>query len=227
MKKVRSQIDNMLETLGCWVYDRPWKSLSLVGLLLIISLSFIPGTRIDVTTQGNFQKSDEVMQKYVEFRQQFGSDSAVVIAIHPHEIFDPVFLSKLRDLHTELEKEVPYLDEVTSLMNIAAIRAENNQLIIENLFENWPETDEDLKCIKDYVFNHSDYADNIISRDGKYTLILVRADAFLKEGDNEFQKEKNISEKKRKSPIGWFLKIYMAKKKAIDLNLKNLRQKQS
>lgn len=195
MTKIRTRIDDFLESMGYWIYDRPWKSLSILAVIFLLSVAAIPQLRIDVTTEGNFQKADEVLQKYIEFKKQFGSDSSVVIAIHPDEIFDPNFLSKLRDLHQELENEVPYLDEVTSLVNITAIKGNSSQLIVEDLMENWPESAEEIQTLRDYVFNHPDYVNNIISEDEKYTLILVRADAFLEEGGSDFLEESEPEEK--------------------------------
>ncbi|MBU3917149.1 MMPL family transporter, partial [bacterium] len=118
-------------------------------------------------------------------KRQFGSDTSVVIALKPVEIFNQEFLITLKSLHTELEEKVPYVDEVTSLINITAIRGESGELIIEDLFETWPETKEDIQRIKEYVFNHPDYVNNIISKDGVYTLILVRADVFMDENGKE------------------------------------------
>ncbi|MCP4296979.1 MAG: MMPL family transporter, partial [Proteobacteria bacterium] len=189
MKKLRAKIDQYMEEIAYWVYDRPWKMLTLIGLILIVSIGFLPSMKIDVTTEGNFQKADEALNRYIDFKKQFGSDTSVVIAANPAKIFDPEFLSTLRDLHNELEEEVPYLDEVTSLINIVAIRGENGGLVIEDLLENWPETEEELTRTKEYVYNHPDYVNNIISEKGDYTLIQVKADAFLEEGESDFEEE--------------------------------------
>ncbi len=209
MKELRAQIDNYLETIGYWIYDRPWRTLSLVAIFLIISVSFIPFVKIDVTTQGNFQKADIALKRYLDFKKQFGSDTSVVIALQPDEIFDREFLSTLKSLHTELEEEIPYLDEVTSLINITAIKGESGELVIEDLFENWPETEEDIQRIKKYVFNHPDYANNIVSEDGAYTVILVRADSFMDEGDENFLTEDESLDNKKEPSLFSKLKNHL------------------
>lgn len=197
MKTIRAKIDIFLEKFGYWVYDRPWKTISIIGLFLVISISFIPFVKIDVTTQGNFQKADEVLKRYADFKKQFGSDTSVVVALYPDNIFDLPFLKKLNQLHQELEEHVPYVDEVTSLINITAIKGEGGQLIIEDLFETWPENEAELQQIKAYVFNHPDYVNNIISKEGDYTLIQVRANAFLEEGEGDFDINGIEPEKKK------------------------------
>jgi uncharacterized protein len=197
MKTIREKIDIFLEQFGYWVFDRPWKTMSFVGLFLIISISFIPFVKIDVTTQGNFQKADEVLKRYADFKKQFGSDTSVVIALYPDNIFDLTFLKQLNQLHQDLEEQVPYVDEVTSLINITAIKGEDGQLDIEDLFDTWPKTEAELQGIKAYVFNHPDYVNNIISKEGDYTLIQVRANVFLEEGEDDFNIESAAPEKKK------------------------------
>ncbi len=186
MKKFKSRIDNALERLALAVFDHPVKTLLILGLLILLIFAFIPFLSIDVSTRGNFQKADEVLKKYTEFKKQFGADASVIIALHPDDIFDREFLVTLKAFQDELEQEVPYLDEVTSILNITAIRGENDELIIEDLFENWPETPEELEKIKNYVMNHPDYKYNIISENAEYTLMFVKADAYLEEGKDDF-----------------------------------------
>ena len=60
-----------------------------------------------------------------------------MIAIQPPEIFDPTFLRTLQELHETLEKEVPYIEDMTSMVNARNTRGEEDELIVEDLLENW------------------------------------------------------------------------------------------
>ena len=194
MKEIKSRIETVLEKSALIFFDHPLKTLIFVGLFVVFTLAFIPLLTVDVSTRGNFQKADEVLKKYTSFKKQFGTDTSVVIALHPKDVFDREFLLTLKRFQDELEEKVPYLDEVTSLLNITAIKSENNELIIEDLFEDWPETQTELDGIKNYVMNHPDYKYNIISEDGDYTLMLVRLAAFLAEGQDDFTTEQDIEQ---------------------------------
>ena len=76
---------------------------------------------------------------YNAFRDQFGADEFLVVAAQPAEVFDLEFLANLRDLHRDLEASVPYLDDITSLINARSIRGEGDTLIVEDLMARWPE----------------------------------------------------------------------------------------
>ncbi len=192
MTRVKIKIDETLKITSLYIYDRPWKTLMLLGLFILSTFVFIPFNTYDVSTRGNFKQADEVLKKYIAFKKQFGSDSSVVIALHPQNVFDRDFLSTLRSFQDELEQEVPYLDDITSLLSITAIKGENGDLVIEDLFEQWPESAEELQKIKTYVMSHPDYRFNIISEKADYTLVVVRANAFVEEGRDNFMDEDDV-----------------------------------
>ncbi|MCP4756113.1 MAG: MMPL family transporter [Proteobacteria bacterium] len=209
MKKIKIKIDDALRDFALAVFDRPCKALLLLGLFVLFTFAFIPFNAYDVSTRGNFQKADEVLKKYNAFKKQFGSDSSVLVALYPENVFDREFLSTLRNFQEELEREIPYLDEVTSLLTITAIKGENGDLVIEDLFEKWPETETELRKIKTYVMNHPDYKYNIISEKADYTLVIIRADAFLDEGRDDFMVEADVEVAKEESwysPVNSFMK---------------------
>ena len=52
---------------------------------------------------------------YEDFRDRYGRDQAILIAIEGDDVFDLAFLEKLRALHEELEAELPHLQDVQSL----------------------------------------------------------------------------------------------------------------
>ena len=79
--------------------------------------------------------------EYDAFREQFGRDEIVLALIHPKDVFEITFLEKLKAFHQELEETVPHLDEVRSLVNVTSMRGEEGELIIEELMEDWPETE--------------------------------------------------------------------------------------
>ena len=69
--------------------------------------------------------------------------------VRPPEIFDLAFLEKLRAFHRDLEREVPYLERVTSMINARSTRGEGDELIVEDLLARWPENQEDLEALQE------------------------------------------------------------------------------
>ena len=67
-----------------------------------------------------------------------------IIAMKPQEGLTRKFFATLSQIHNELEDSVPYLNDITSLVNGRIIRAEGDTLIVEDLIKERPETDVDL-----------------------------------------------------------------------------------
>ena len=103
-----------------------------------ILASNLPTIQVDTSTEAFFSEDDQTRIAYEKFREQFGRDEIVLALIHPKKVFDIEFLKKLKAFHENLEKEVPHLDEVQSLINVTAMRGEGGELIIEELMAEWP-----------------------------------------------------------------------------------------
>ena len=78
--------------------------------------TFIPSMEVKMASEDFLFEDDPVRAVYDEFRREFGQDQVTIIAISPPEIFDLGFLRKLEAFHRDLEDELPYLEEVTSLV---------------------------------------------------------------------------------------------------------------
>ena len=53
---------------------------------------------------------------FLEFREQFGREDLIILAIRPPEVFELGFLERLRDMHEAVEARVPYIDDIQSLI---------------------------------------------------------------------------------------------------------------
>jgi len=133
---------------------------------------------IDTSTEGFLLPTDPVRIGYSEFRKQFGCDEILVIEVRPPEIFSLGFLEKLRAFHLELERNVPYVDKVTSLLNARETRGEGDTLVVRDLLEKWPSSPEELADLEQRVLANELYRNVLISQDGKYTAVMVETNAF-------------------------------------------------
>ena len=112
------------------------------------------------------------------FRDEFGRDEIMLITVRPKNVFDLAFLSRLRDLHRDLERSVPHLDEVTSLVNARYTHSIGDDLIVEELLEDWPTDDADLARIERAVATTPYYENVLISTDRETTAVIVRLSAY-------------------------------------------------
>jgi predicted RND superfamily exporter protein len=169
----RQRISEGFEWWGELVVRRRWLVISVMLMVAAGLATQLPRLEIDNSVEAFLHEDDPYLIHYNEFRDHFGRDDVTVIVIRPPEIFDLDFLEKLRALHQDLENEVPYLDEVTSLVNARSTRGEGDELIIEDLLEEWPRDQADLAALREQVFANPLYLDTLVSRDGRLTTVTL------------------------------------------------------
>ncbi len=174
MSHIRQRIEQGFQGLTDRLYRFYYLVLPALLLLAGALVSQIPHITIDTSTEGFLHESDPTLAAYYDFRAQFGREDVIVLALNPHDVFDLEFLRKLQSLHKELEAEVPNLDEVNSLINARNTRAKGDQLIVEDLFENWPLDRAALEVIKKRALENPIYKNLMLSEDGKFTTVMIR-----------------------------------------------------
>jgi len=182
---IRDRIGEGFERWGRLVVRRRWPAI--VGMLLLAAGvgAQLPRLEIDNSVEAFLHEDDPSLIHYNEFRDRFGRDDVTVIAIRPREVFDLAFLEKLRALHEDLENEVPYLDDVTSLVNARATRGEGDELIVEDLLEEWPRSQADLVALRERVLANPLYLDSLVSRDGRLTTVTIEPVVYSPAGSED------------------------------------------
>ncbi len=179
---------------GGFIHDNPFKVIVFIMLILAFPLSHVPQIKMDTSTEGFMHPDDPVLLAYNDFRAQFGRDERVLIAIKSDNIFSLKFLNTLKSLHEELESNVPFLEDITSLYNVRNTRGEGDKLITDDLLEHFPKTKEDVAIIKQQTMASHFYKDLFISQDGKMTTIIIETDAYSHEGLVEVSDEDAFDE---------------------------------
>ncbi|MEC8183532.1 MAG: MMPL family transporter, partial [SAR324 cluster bacterium] len=178
IKEAIRNTEDTFENSGYWIHDHP-KRVILMMLLVVVFLAFhLPSIQFYTSNESFFEKDDPTLLEYDAFREQFGRDEIVLALIHPKDVFDITFLEKLKAFHQELEETVPHLDEVRSLVNVTSMRGEEGELIIEELMEDWPETEEEIAQLRKRVLDNKFYRNFLVSEDGLYTAVMIRSNAF-------------------------------------------------
>jgi predicted RND superfamily exporter protein len=178
MKTLKTKIDDGFAASARLFYQNPWKTVICVFGLIAILATQLANIKIDTSTEGLLHQSDPALVDYHQFRHQFGRDQLLIIALHDEDIFHPVFLETLRDLHHDLESRVPHVEEITSLINARNTRGEQDRLIVEDLFADWPESSSALDRIKQRTLANPLYRNILVSEDHKYTAILIKTNNY-------------------------------------------------
>jgi predicted RND superfamily exporter protein len=182
---IRERIGEGFERWGRLVARHRWLTIVCMLTLTVGLGAQLVRLEVDNSVEAFLHDDDPSLIHYNEFRDQFGRDDVTVVAIEPREIFDLAFLEKLRALHEDLENEVPYLEEVTSLVNARSTRGEGDELIVEDLLEEWPRDEAQLAALKQRVFANPLYLDSLISRDGRLTTVTIEPITYSPSGESE------------------------------------------
>ena len=184
MSGIRQRIEKGFEAFARLVYENRLKTLVLMAIIIGGLVSLIPRITIDTSTEGFLHDEDPTLLSYNDFRDQFGRDEVIIIAVKPAEVFDAAFLKKLKALHEELADHVPYIDDITSLVNARSTRGSADELIVEDLLDDWPETAAEMAVLKARVLSNAMYRDMLISRDGRFTTIVIRTQSYSAAGQD-------------------------------------------
>ncbi|MGM0594734.1 MAG: efflux RND transporter permease subunit [Pseudomonadota bacterium] len=179
--QLRSRIENAFADFGGLVYRHHWKTLVLLLLLVAGLVSQLPKLTMDTSTEGFLHEGDPTLTDYNAFRQQFGRDELILLTIKSDDIFDPSFLQKLQSLHRELADTTPYLDDITSLINARDTRGSAGELLVEDLLEQWPDSPQQLKALRERALSNPIYRNLLLSEDGTITTVVIKTDAYVSE----------------------------------------------
>ena len=187
----RDRIEAGFEAWGRFVVARPQPVLLASLVFFVVCASGLPKLTIDVTFEAFLGRNDEVRVAYESYRDRFGRDERLIVAADPGAstdeagVFRKDFLERLRALHDALEDRVPYVVEVTSLVNARDTRGEGDTLLVEEFLDPWPEdaaaiTERRARALANPLFRNA-----TISEDGRVTAILIEPELYSQAGRNE------------------------------------------
>ncbi len=173
MKNFRNRIEKWFETYAHVIYRNRIKTIVIMLVLTAAMVTQIPKIRIDTSMEGFLRPDDPTLLAYNNFRDQFGRDEVIIIAIKSPNIFSQKFLEMIQRLHEELEENVPYIDDITSIVNARNTRGEADELIVEDLLEHWPQNNTEMEALKKRVLTNPLYKNLLISEDRQPLLLLL------------------------------------------------------
>ena len=182
---MRKRIEQLFGDLARLLCRRRVAALIVMLVPIGALVSQLPRIEVDTSTEGFLHEDDPALVTYNEFRAVFGRDELILITVGPGEVFELAFLEKLRALHDELEEEIPHVDEITSLINARSTRGEESELIVDDLLEELPENEAEMRRLREYVLAHPIYRNLLISEDGRFTTVVIRTSAYSSAGETD------------------------------------------
>jgi predicted RND superfamily exporter protein len=185
---IRSKVDLYFAQWARFVFRRAWYVIAACLLVVGGMMSELPKLVVDTSTEGFMHPDDPIRVRYNEFRYQFGRDERVLVIVDSgvsNGVFTFDFLKQLKALHEDLETNTPKLEKVASLVNARMTRGENDSLIVDDFLEEWPETEAQLEIVRQRALNNDIYLNQVVSKDGRYAIIMIENDAYSSVGQTE------------------------------------------
>jgi predicted RND superfamily exporter protein len=180
----RARIESLFGRFALAVARHPWWTLALMLALTGGLGAQLPHIRVDNSDDAFLHPSDPERVRYDRFQAQFGTDDRITILVEPTAVFDIAFLERLREFHHAIESEIPYVDEVDSLLNARNTRGEEDELIVEELLEDWPANDAELALVRQRVLDNPLLAGTLVSHDEQLTVLQIRPFTYSTRGDD-------------------------------------------
>jgi len=179
----KTKTENRLRLMGESITQNPKKIILFMLLLSILMISNIRNITIDTSTEGFLHANDPTLIRYEKFKEQFGQDEKIMVVVEAKDVFSMDVLKKLKKLHSTLAENVPHLNDITSLINARNTRGEGDQLIVEDLFENFPQNEVELAKLKTIALNNSMYKNLLYNKAHTFTTIILEPSAYESSSD--------------------------------------------
>lgn len=167
----RKRIENNFEDWARLIIRHPWKFILLPLLLSVILCTGYEHLRVEASTESFLQKNDPARLTYNEFRREFNGDETGLLLIQSDHIFTADFLLRLKALHEDVEANTPYLSKIDSLANARSTYGRGDELVVEDLLENWDGDESQVAAIKARALSIPLLQNTILSPGGNFTAI--------------------------------------------------------
>ena len=171
MIAVREKIEQLFIAVTRFSYRHRIKTLALFFAFFAFTGFEAHRITIDTATESMLRDNDPSLLAYNAFRDQFGRSEIVVLLIEAPDIFDRAFLEKLEKFQADLETQVPYIDKITSLINIRDTHGDGDVLSVDALF-NDPDF-KNLAAARRRALANPFYRNLVLSANGKSTAMVV------------------------------------------------------
>ena len=183
-----SSINKFFEKAGVWQLRFRWRILAALCALSVICLAGLPKFKMASDDEAWFEDWEQVKVDSDQFKEIFGSDDAIMVMVRADDVFKPEVLQGIERLGKRLEQEVPYADEVTSLMTAEIPIGTEDSIEIKNPFETGiPSAPAELEAKKKFILSRESICDNLVSADAKETWVILSLENY--EGGMEFAAE--------------------------------------
>ena len=174
-KDAMSALGSFFERIGAWSHDHRW--VVIIGSFVVWALGgyLSASARVDNSVASFFDTDDPTYGAYLDYRDDFESDEVGYIVYRaPGGVWDLGAMRAVEALTRELEDEVPFVKEVTSLSNVEFMEgAPPDDILVYDLLSDFPESQDQLYAIRDKVMKKPMYLGGLVSGDSTLGGVII------------------------------------------------------
>jgi len=149
-----------------------------IALLVLATLFFgyeITRLKLNADFSTYLKQDDPLVKEYNRIGEIFAGKSLVMVPIESENVFSFQTLSLMKKL-TDAYKNLPNISYVASLTSIIDFKKTEWGLEVGKLLQDGqvPQSDAELKRLRDYALSKEMYVGDLVSEDGKAAIILAR-----------------------------------------------------
>lgn len=152
-----------------------WILIPLVIVLTFVFAYQLRNLKINSDILSYLPQDDPAVALFNKVGEQFGGSSLAMVALETDDVFNAATLQRIRKL-TEAYEGLEGVRDVVSLTNILDIKKIEGGLEVGKLVDvhKMPETEAELKALKDYTLSKKMYRGSLVDSEGTVTVILCR-----------------------------------------------------
>jgi len=150
---------------------------AVIALILSVSLLFAffaKDVERDHSAEGLLPAKDPLHAYYDEFKKHFDIKAQIAIALfHEGGLYTPEMIAQVGRISDWLEAS-GFVEEVKSLTTVESLTASGGEILVGPLVKAIPETADQMESLREAVHHNPMIHANLVSPDGKATLLLAR-----------------------------------------------------
>lgn len=176
--RVRDTIERGFARWGEICHDHPWKIITTVVAAIIFFSLWFPTMQVDTSNESYLREDDPAKATYHAFQREFGKDERIVVLIQSDkDIINEDFLRHLEAMHRKLEA-IPQVDKVDSIINARLTLGKGDELIVKDLFEDWPQSEADYQLLRKRISDNPLYRNHLVNPELTSTMLMVTPDTY-------------------------------------------------
>ncbi|WP_420429151.1 efflux RND transporter permease subunit [Algiphilus sp.] len=174
----RDRIERGFARWGAFCHDHPWWIITTLLVAVVYFSTWLPTMEVDTSNESYLRETDPARVTYKAFQDEFGKDERLVILVESNaDIVNDAFLRQLRAWHERLEA-VPQVDKVDSLINARWMEGRGDELLVEELLEDWPQSAAEFDALRSRIAANPLYQNHFVSPDLRKAALIVTPDTY-------------------------------------------------